>query len=172
MNIIYITSISLPWSAILVKISYWLFIPLQTCISACLLCCIEYLWLCNLSVPFMCIIFRKSLPQIIYEPILWVFTCQSSDLKDVFCFSANDHLPFLHFQNTFIMWTFILIFHLERNISNLSPSQWPERSVLQNYENLERIRQKSRWDMFIIYCHRCQSAQSHTQHWIFQRKQE
>ncbi|XP_072906343.1 mdm2-binding protein isoform X1 [Hemitrygon akajei] len=33
---------------------------------------------------------------------------------------------------------------IERNNSNLSPSQWPERSVLQNYENLERIRQKRR----------------------------
>ncbi|XP_051878959.1 mdm2-binding protein isoform X2 [Pristis pectinata] len=32
----------------------------------------------------------------------------------------------------------------ESDIPNLSPSQWPERSVLQNYENLERIRQKSR----------------------------
>ncbi|XP_072323015.1 mdm2-binding protein [Scyliorhinus torazame] len=29
-------------------------------------------------------------------------------------------------------------------VSTLSPSQWPERSVLQNYENLVRIRQKSR----------------------------
>ncbi|XP_078253788.1 mdm2-binding protein isoform X2 [Rhinoraja longicauda] len=37
----------------------------------------------------------------------------------------------------------------ERNISNLSPSQWPERSVLQNYENLERIRQKSRVDSIL-----------------------
>ncbi|XP_072117208.1 mdm2-binding protein isoform X3 [Mobula birostris] len=33
---------------------------------------------------------------------------------------------------------------IERNNSNLSPTQWPERSVLQNYENLERIRQKRR----------------------------
>ncbi|XP_041044981.1 mdm2-binding protein [Carcharodon carcharias] len=34
--------------------------------------------------------------------------------------------------------------HAEIDVSTLSPSQWPERSVLQNYENLERIRQKSR----------------------------
>ncbi|XP_069777046.1 mdm2-binding protein isoform X2 [Narcine bancroftii] len=34
--------------------------------------------------------------------------------------------------------------HNENKTSNLSPSQWPERSVLQNYENLEQIRQKSR----------------------------
>ncbi|XP_067837743.1 mdm2-binding protein [Heptranchias perlo] len=34
--------------------------------------------------------------------------------------------------------------HTESDVSTLSPSQWPERSVLQNYENLERIRQKTR----------------------------
>ncbi|XP_067888656.1 mdm2-binding protein [Heterodontus francisci] len=32
----------------------------------------------------------------------------------------------------------------ESDVSILSPSQWPEKSVLQNYENLERIRQKTR----------------------------
>ncbi|XP_048451477.1 mdm2-binding protein isoform X1 [Rhincodon typus] len=34
--------------------------------------------------------------------------------------------------------------HTETDSSTLSPSQQPERSVLENYENLERIRQKSR----------------------------
>ncbi|XP_060679019.1 mdm2-binding protein isoform X2 [Hemiscyllium ocellatum] len=33
---------------------------------------------------------------------------------------------------------------IETDSSTLSPSQWPERSVLEHYENLERIRQKSR----------------------------